>query len=73
MSKWTRPPRAERYRVDGEREEDALRTLTGATSATMGDLIALATLGAPIELHGSSGEVMRVRGDGSIQTIARVT
>lgn len=66
MSEWVRPPRAERYRVKGQREEFALQALTGATSATLGDLIALATLGADVTIHSKSGEIMRVDPNGSI-------
>jgi hypothetical protein len=67
---WTRPPRAERYRPSNPAMERALANLTGKTSATLGDLIALAGLGATVIIETSLAELpLQVLPDGSMRVV----
>lgn len=49
---WIRPARGERYRISDQHEyaAEAWRLLTGNTSATYGELVALARLGAEVRV-----------------------
>jgi hypothetical protein len=70
---WIRPPRGERYRISGQQDmaQDAWYTLTGNTSATYGELVALARLGADVRVRvdawhaGDMPREMRIDGSGS--------
>lgn len=42
-------PRKTRWQIEGQANQEAFQTLTGATSATTDQARALKTLGAPIE------------------------
>lgn len=64
---WNRPARAERYRPSNPDMERALANLTGKTSATLGDLIALAGLGADVVIELSGADKVRVMGDGTMR------
>lgn len=74
---WVRPPRGERYRISGQQElaQDAWHTLTGNTSATYGELVALARLGADVRVRverwhaGEPPHIMRMDGFGALQPI----
>lgn len=67
---WNRPPRAERYRPSTSAMERALANLTGKTSATLGDLIALAGLGADVVIDTSQASFpLRVMPDGSLRVV----
>ena len=67
---WNRPPRAERYRPSDPAMERALANLTGKTSATLGDLIALAGLGADVVIDTSQAAMpLRVMPDGSLRVV----
>ena len=50
---WIRPPRGERDRISDQHDnaQDAWHTLTGNTSATYGELVALARLGADVRVR----------------------
>jgi hypothetical protein len=67
---WVRPPRGERYRISDQQDlaQDAWHTLTGNTSATYGELVALARLGADVRVRVGSGE-MRMDGYGALRPI----
>lgn len=65
---WIRPPRAERYRPSTPAMELALANLTGKTSATLADLIALAGLGATVIIETSLAELpLQVMPDGAMR------
>jgi hypothetical protein len=68
---WNRPPRAERYRPSNPAMERAFANLTGKTSASLGDLIALAGLGAEVVIDTSqAASPLRVMPDGSMRVLA---
>ena len=67
---WQRPPRCDRYRLkaDYNHAADAWQSMTGKTSASYGDLIALARLGAEVRILREDGaRIMRMRHDGSLE------
>jgi hypothetical protein len=67
---WNRPPRAERYRPSNPSMERALANLTGKTSATLGDLIALSGLGATVIIDTSQALYpLQVMSDGSMRVV----
>ena len=74
---WIRPPRGERYRISDQQNlaQDAWQLLTGNTSATYGELVALARLGADVRVIvgiGQSGDfprIMRMDGCGALKPI----
>ena len=74
---WIRPPRGERYRISDQHDlaQDAWNTLTGNTSATYGELVALARLGADVRVIVGIGQcgdfpkIMRMDGYGALQPI----
>ena len=68
---WYRPPRGERYRISGPQNiaHDAWYTITGNTSATYGELVALARLGADVQLRVGSGQIMAMDGGGVLRPI----
>jgi hypothetical protein len=55
---WIRPARSERYKLTPghDQAEDAWRIISGNTSATYGELVALARLGADVQVlpHGDA-------------------
>jgi hypothetical protein len=68
---WIRPPRGERYRISDQQNlaQDAWQLLTGNTSATYGELVALARLGADVRVKVGVVGVMRMDGYGALQPI----
>jgi len=64
---WTRPPRAERYRPSSPDMERAFANLTGKTSATLGDLIALAGLGANVVIGTGQADKVQVLANGTLR------
>jgi hypothetical protein len=74
---WIRPPRGERYRISDQQDlaQDAWQQLTGNTSATYGELVALARLGADVRIRvepwhaGDMPRIMRIDGTGAIVRI----
>lgn len=67
---WVRPPRCDRYRIKADygHAADAWQCMTGKTSASYGDLIALARLGAEVRILREDGaRIMRMRHDGSLE------
>jgi len=75
---WIRPPRGERYRISDQQNlaQDAWYKLTGNTSATYGELVALARLGADVRVKVESWHdgakpwvIMRMDGYGALQPI----
>jgi hypothetical protein len=66
---WQRPPRCDRYRLksDFNHAADAWQSMTGKTSASYGDLIALARLGAEVRILREDGIMMRMMHDGSLE------
>jgi len=50
---WVRPARADRYRISDQHDHaaEAWRMITGNTSATYGELVALARLGAEVRVQ----------------------
>lgn len=68
---WSRPARAERYRPSSPEMERALANLTGKTSATLGDLIALAGLGAEVFINSRDGDNVRLFASGLMKSIAK--
>ena len=66
---WIRPPRCDRYRLksDYNHAADAWQAMTGKTSASYGDLIALSRLGAEVRILREDGVLMRMMHDGSLE------
>ena len=71
---WVRSARSERYRVSSQFEHaaDAWQRLTGNTSASYGELVALAILGADVRIvvadsgHPTGRRVMRMGAGGGL-------
>jgi len=75
---WIRPARGERYRISDQhdRAQDAWQLITGNTSASYGELVALARLGADVRVkverwHDGAKPwcEMRMDGYGALQPI----
>jgi hypothetical protein len=66
---WIRPPRCDRYRLKADywHAADAWQCMTGKTSASYGDLIALSRLGAEVRILTHDGRIMRMMHDGSLE------
>lgn len=67
---WVRPPRGERYRISDQQDmaQDAWHALTGNTSATYRELVALARLGCDVRVQVGARE-MRMDGMGALRPI----